>query len=67
MSKGLKHNIGEIFLCASNNMKNDTASKSWDNAISASNTSMNKEDLDVLKGLRKITWKNRFARSVKSN
>lgn len=54
ISKNLKENIGDIFKNASNNMKNDIANDAWVQAIEKSSTSMNNEDLEVVKGLGKL-------------
>lgn len=67
ISANLKENIGDIFKTASNKMENSTAKEAWVEAISESKNNMNKEDLDVIKGLRKTTRKNRYTRTSKSN
>ena len=67
ISENLKENIAYIFKIASINMRTDTAKQAWIKAIEKSNTSMNMEDLEVLKGLRKAFRKNRFTGTSKSN
>lgn len=50
-------NIGDIFECASENMKVMTAGEAWEKSIDESNTSMTKDDKDVIKGLAKMLGK----------
>lgn len=57
MSKSLKMNIGEIFENASNKMQENNASYAFETAVDEAKTSLNKEDLDVLKGLSKLLGK----------
>lgn len=57
ISGNLNKNIGEIFKTASSNMKNETAKDAWIEAINNSKNSMNKEDLEVIKGLGKLLGK----------
>ncbi|MCI8352837.1 MAG: hypothetical protein HFJ58_04490 [Clostridia bacterium] len=57
ISGNLKENIANIFINASRNMHKNTAKDAWDYAIEVSNTSMNKEDKEVIKGLGKLLGK----------
>ena len=52
--------IANIFQNASINMKNEDITKSWENAIDDSKQflSLNKEDINILKGLGKLLRKN---------
>ncbi len=54
ISGNLKPNIADIFINASKNMGKNTAKNAWNYAIDNSSTSMNKEDLEVVKGLGKL-------------
>lgn len=57
ISKGLKQNISNIFENASLFMKEKNAKEAWIEAIQTSNTSMTKEDLEILKGFGKLLGK----------
>lgn len=57
ISGNLKESIANIFKNASKNMKNVTANEAWTLAIENSSTSMNEEDLEVIKGLGKLLGK----------
>lgn len=57
ISSNLKENIANVFINASKNMGENTAKDAWNQAIDNSNTSMNKEDLEVIKGLGKLLGK----------
>ena len=57
ISKGLKHNIGDIFEKASYFMQEKSAKDSWIEAIDISKTSMTKEDLEILKAFGKLLGK----------
>ena len=57
ISGNLKENIANIFINASRNMRKNTAKDAWDYAIEVSNTSINKEDKEVIKGLGKLLGK----------
>lgn len=57
ISKNLKPNIGQIFENASIKMENNTAKYAFNQAIEESSSSMNKEDLEVIKGLSKLLGK----------
>lgn len=67
ISQNLKQNISQIFKNASNKMINETAKDAWIEAIEESRTNMNKEDLEIIKGLRETSRKNRYNRSNKPN
>ncbi len=54
ISKKLKHNIGDIFHNASNDMENNSAGECWERAVDNANTSFSKEDIDIIKGLAKM-------------
>ena len=57
IAKGLKQNIRELFENASLQMRKKSAKEAWIQAIELSKTSMNKEDLEVLKGFGKLLGK----------
>ncbi len=54
ISQSLKENVSQIFKNASNKMEKETAKDAWVEAVSEAKTSMNKEDLEVIKGLGKL-------------
>ena len=64
ISASLKGNIADIFINASKNMNKNTAKEAWDYAIDISNTSINKEDIEVIKGLGKLLGKTDLAGQV---
>ncbi len=53
-------NIANIFINASEYMKNQNAKESWEQAVEESKTSMTKEDISVLKDFGKLIRKNRY-------
>ncbi len=57
ISKAFTNNIGEIFKVAYINMQTKSASESWNLALDAVNTNMQKNDIQVLKGLSKLLGK----------
>lgn len=57
ISKNLNKNIANIFEDASCYMKEKTAQSAWIEAINNSKTSMNKEDLEIIKDLGKLLGK----------
>jgi len=57
ISGNLKENIAGIFRNASKKMENKTATLAWFQAVEEANTSMNKEDLETIKGLGKLLGK----------
>lgn len=57
ISNNLKENIASIFINASKKMQDQTATLAWIQALEEANTSMNNEDLDVIKGLGKLLGK----------
>lgn len=57
ISKNTKLGISDIFLNASENMKNVSAGKSWNIALESSKTNMKEEDINILKGLNKLLGK----------
>lgn len=67
ISQNLTKNISKIFENASNKMIKETAKDAWIEAIEESKTNMNKEDLEIIKGLRQTSRKNRYNRSNKPN
>lgn len=64
ISRNLKPNIADVFINASKNMGGNTAKEAWNYAIENSNTSMNKEDIEVIKGLGKLLGKTDLAGQV---
>lgn len=57
IAKNAGENIGDIFKNAANNMQRENATDSWTSSIQNAKTNMNKEDLEVLKGLGKLLGK----------
>lgn len=55
-----KPSIANIFINASEYMKNQNAKESWEQAVEESKTSMTKEDISVLKDFGKLIRKNRY-------
>ena len=51
------NNTGEIFKIACQNMQTKSASESWNLALDSVNTNMQKNDIQVLKGLAKLLGK----------
>lgn len=54
ISEILKENVGEFFLKASIKMQHTTSTFAWVQAIKETNTSMNNEDLEIIKGFGKL-------------
>lgn len=54
ISENLNPTIGKIFKSASEKMSITTAKEAWQEAVSKSQNSMTKEDIDVIKGLGKL-------------
>ena len=52
-----KTNIENIFLKSSNNMENMPAGEAWNKTIESEKTNLNKEDIEVLKGLSNLLGK----------
>lgn len=65
VGEGISHypNIGNIFINASEYMKNQNAKESWEQAVEESKTSMTKEDISVIKDFGKLIRKNRYRRT----
>ena len=57
ISNKLNENVGQIFKNASSKMQYASADNAWCESINESNTNMNKEDKEVLKGLSKLLGK----------
>lgn len=57
ISNSFNNNIGNIFKMASENMQTKSASESWNIALESVNTNMQKNDIQVLKGLSKLLGK----------
>ncbi len=57
ISKKFNSNIGEIFRNASIKMKIMSAGEAWENSLETAQTSMIKDDIEVLKGLAKMLGK----------
>ena len=55
--------VGEIFAIASRNMKQKSAGEAWQEAIDCVETNLTPEDKEIVKNLRKATWKNRCSRT----
>lgn len=55
ISNIIKPNIGKIFIKASDYMKNESASSSWEKALEEckDNTNLNNDDIEILKNLSK--------------
>ena len=60
ISENINGNIGKIFKDAAEGMKENSAGDAWDNSVEKIETSLTKEDKDIIKGLRKNAWKNRL-------
>ena len=60
ISENINGSIGKIFKDAAEGMKENSAGDAWDNSVEKIETSLTKEDKDIIKGLRKNAWKNRF-------
>ena len=57
ISENINGNIGKIFKNASENMKGESAGDAWQNAVEQIETSLTKEDKDVITGLGKLLGK----------
>lgn len=57
ISKNVKPNIANIFEKSSEKMKNENAGEAWRETLEESNTSMTKEDIEVLKNLSNLLGK----------
>lgn len=57
ISRKIKNNIGDIFYTASKKMNEQNAGTAWIQALEGSSTNMNKEDINVLKGLSNLLGK----------
>lgn len=57
ISNKLKPNISNMFLIASNKMKDSNAGDAWIYALDKSNTNLTKEDIETLKGLGNLLGK----------
>ncbi len=57
ISQKVKPNIANIFKEASKKMENENAGKAWEKALEESNTSMTKEDVEILKKLGNLLGK----------
>lgn len=57
ISKNSSKNVGEIFLKAREKMKNQTAGKSWEEAVLESENNLKKEDRQTLSTLSKMLGK----------
>lgn len=55
--KSFENNVGYIFKNAYENMQNKSASESWSIALDSVNNNMQKNDIQVLKGLSKLLGK----------
>ena len=56
-SKMLSENISQIFVQASNNMKNDNAEEAWDKSIEKATNNLNNEDIENIKSFGKMLGK----------
>ena len=57
ISKKIEANVGNIFYVASKNMDEQNAGTAWVQALENVQTNMNKEDIEVLKGLSNLLGK----------
>ncbi len=57
IAKEFDDSIGEIFLVTKENMKELSAGEAWNLGLTNSNTSMNDEDINVLKNFKKLLGK----------
>lgn len=57
ISKNFNDNVGKVFKTANENMQTKSASESWNIALDTVNTNMQKNDIQVLKGLSKLLGK----------
>lgn len=57
ISNNLERNIANIFIIAGNKMQQLSAKEAWEYALENSRTSMNKEDIEMAKGLSKLLGK----------
>lgn len=57
ISTKTKNNIGQIFKIASENMEYVPAGIAWEESLNSSNTNMNKEDIEILRGLSNLLGK----------
>lgn len=57
ISKKSSYNIGNVFDKASKEMKDKTAGQAWELALDTVSTSLNEEDIQILKGLNKLLGK----------
>jgi len=57
ISKKMKKEISDIFMKASSNMEYMQAGDAWIKSLEVSNTNMNKDDIEVLKGLSNLLGK----------
>lgn len=57
ISEKVKPNIANLFLIASNKMENINAGEAWLQALEEANTSMVKEDIEILKNLSNLLGK----------
>ena len=65
ISENINGSIGKIFKDAAEGMKENSAGDAWDNSVDKIETSLTKEDKDIIKGLRKNARKNRLRRTSK--
>lgn len=56
-SKLLSENISKIFIGASNYMKELSSQEAWDKSLNESNTYLNKDDIENIKGFGKMLGK----------
>lgn len=56
-SKLLSENISKIFVSASNYMKELSSQEAWDKSLNESNTYLNKDDIENIKGFGKMLGK----------
>ena len=57
IGNNINGNIGKIFRTASENMKEKSAGDAWEEVIDKMQTSLTKEDKDIIKGLGKLLGK----------
>lgn len=60
-------NISKLFSQAKEKMKNETATKAWEEATNEFSGNLNSEDKQAIKTLSKLLRSNRRRRTIKSN
>lgn len=66
ISEANKDNIGNLFKVASQNMNEMNTKEAWEKAVENNRNSLKKEDLEIIKDVRKGHWCNRYGGASKS-